>query len=72
MTKPVGVIARGTTNPNQLRRVDHFIAYRYGSLLTEATNPLVVDLGYGAMPVTAVESHNRLVAAVRADVTVGD
>ncbi|GIF24262.1 hypothetical protein BJ973_007743 [Actinoplanes tereljensis] len=70
MTKPVGAITRGTTNPNRLRRVDNFIAYRCGGLLTEATDPLVVDLGYGATPVTAVELHNRLVAAVRADVTV--
>ncbi|BBH64934.1 hypothetical protein ACTI_16190 [Actinoplanes sp. OR16] len=68
--KPVGAITRGTTNPNRLRRVDNFIAYRCSSLLTEAASPLVVDLGYGATPVTAVELRNRLAVTVRADVTV--
>ncbi|GGN15614.1 hypothetical protein FHR83_004760 [Actinoplanes campanulatus] len=70
MPKPVGAITRGTTNPNRLRRVDNFIAYRCGGLLKEAAKPLVVDLGYGATPVTAVELRGRLAGAVRADVTV--
>ncbi|GIM92353.1 class I SAM-dependent methyltransferase [Paractinoplanes toevensis] len=70
MPKPVGAITRGTTNPNRLRRVDNFIAYRFRDLLAAATDPLVIDLGYGATPVTAVELHSRLTAAVRADVTV--
>ncbi|MEV0896871.1 class I SAM-dependent methyltransferase [Actinoplanes sp. NPDC049802] len=70
MPRPVGTITRGTTNPNRLRRVDNFIAYRCGGLLTEAAEPLVVDLGYGASPVTAVELRGRLAVAVRADVTV--
>jgi hypothetical protein len=68
--KPLGVITRGTTNPNRLRRVDAFIAYRCGDLLRRADVPLVVDLGYGATPVTAVEMRARLAAAVRADVAV--
>ncbi|GIF06096.1 class I SAM-dependent methyltransferase [Actinoplanes siamensis] len=68
--KPVGAITRGTTNPNRLRRVDNFIAYRCRDLLTAAAVPLVVDLGYGATPVTAVELRSRLAAAVRSDVTV--
>jgi hypothetical protein len=68
--KPVGAITRGTTNPNRLRRVDNFIAYRCRDLLTAAAVPLVVDLGYGATPVTAVELRGRLAAAVRPDVTV--
>ena len=68
--KPVGAITRGTTNPNRLRRVDNFIAYRCGPLLNAATHPLVIDLGYGATPVTAVELRGRLAAAVRPDVTV--
>ncbi|WP_433298446.1 class I SAM-dependent methyltransferase [Actinoplanes sp. CA-030573] len=70
MTRPVGAITRGTTNPNRLRRVDNFIAYRCGGLLKEATRPLVIDLGYGATPVTAVELRGRLAASVRADVAV--
>ena len=68
--KPVGAITRGTTNPNRLRRVDNFIAYRCGALVRDAARPLVVDLGYGATPVTAVELRARLAAAVRTDVTV--
>ena len=68
--KLLGAVTRGTTNPNRLRRVDNFIAYRCGDLLADAAVPLVVDLGYGATPVTAVELRARLAAAVRADVTV--
>jgi hypothetical protein len=67
---PVGAITRGTTNPNRLRRVDGFLAYRCGDLLREAGQPLVIDLGYGATPVTAVELRGRLAAAVRPDVAV--
>src|SRR3954451_7549562 len=70
MTQPVGAITRGTTNPNRLRRVDDFIAYRCGDLLRAGAVPLVVDLGSGATPVTAVELRDRLAAAVREDVTV--
>ena len=68
--KPVGAATRGTTNPNRLRRVDNFIAYRCGDLLARAAVPLVVDLGFGATPVTAVELRARLAVAVRADVAV--
>jgi hypothetical protein len=68
--RPVGAITRGTTNPNRLRRVDNFVAYRCGDLLRHAANPLVIDLGYGATPVTAVELRGRLAAAVRRDVAV--
>ena len=68
--KPLGAITRGTTNPNRLRRVDNFIAYRCGDLLTAADRPLVVDLGYGATPITAIELRARLAAAVRSDVAV--
>ena len=70
MTRPQGVVTRGTTNPNRLRRVDAFIAYRCGDLLRRSAVPLVVDLGYGATPVTAVELRARLASAVRADVRV--
>jgi hypothetical protein len=68
--KPVGEITRGTTNPNRLRRVDNFVAYRCGELLRNAAQPLVIDLGYGATPVTAVELRGRLAASVRRDVAV--
>ncbi|WP_238453380.1 class I SAM-dependent methyltransferase [Micromonospora sp. ATA51] len=41
-----------------------------GDALRAAADPLVVDLGYGATPVTAVELRARLAAGVRADVRV--
>jgi hypothetical protein len=68
--RPVGAITRGTTNPNRLRRVDNFIAYRCRDLLLDAAQPLVIDLGYGATPVTAVELRGRLAAGIRPDVAV--
>ncbi len=59
---PVGAPTRGTTNPNRLRRVDRWIASspRTSRLLRAAGSPLVVDLGYGASPVTTVELARRL------------
>ncbi|MEV1143261.1 class I SAM-dependent methyltransferase [Micromonospora sp. NPDC049799] len=68
--KPVGAVTRGTTNPNRLRRVDNWIVETCGDALRAAADPLVVDLGYGASPVTAVELRARLATAVRADVRV--
>ncbi|GAA4457148.1 hypothetical protein GCM10023170_052910 [Phytohabitans houttuyneae] len=68
--RPQGEITRGTTNPNRLRRVDNWIAATLGDTLRESADPLVVDLGYGESPVTAVELRDRLVAAVRPDVRV--
>jgi SAM-dependent methyltransferase len=68
--RPLGVVTRGTTNPNRLRRVDNWIAARCAATLRDAADPLVVDLGYGATPVTAVELRARLAAAVRSDVRV--
>ncbi|NUU23389.1 MAG: class I SAM-dependent methyltransferase [Streptomycetaceae bacterium] len=65
--RPTGVITRGTTNPNRLRRVDRWIAAEHAPVLLGAADPLVVDLGYGASPVTTVEFRRRL-RAVRADV----
>jgi hypothetical protein len=66
---PVGAVTRGTTNANRLRRVDNWIAAHLGGLLRGADDPLVVDLGYGASPVTTIELRSRL-AAVRPDVRV--
>ncbi|MFC4146456.1 class I SAM-dependent methyltransferase [Micromonospora mangrovi] len=70
MQRPLGVVTRGTTNPNRLRRVDNWIVETCGDALRSAADPLVVDLGYGATPVTAVELRARLAAGVRADVRV--
>jgi hypothetical protein len=65
--KPVGNITRGTTNPNRMRRVDRWLAGPQAWRLRNAADPLVVDLGYGATPATAVELFERL-SAVRRDV----
>jgi hypothetical protein len=67
--RPVGNVTRGTTNPNRMRRVDRWLAGPQAWRLRSAEDPLVVDLGYGASPATAVELFERL-SAVRADVRV--
>ncbi|MBX7265075.1 class I SAM-dependent methyltransferase [Micromonospora sp. Llam7] len=69
-SRPLGEVTRGTTNPNRLRRVDNWIVETCAGALRAAPDPLVVDLGYGATPVTAVELRARLAAGVRADVRV--
>ena len=58
--RPEGTITRGTTAPNRLRRVDRWIAHVHGPLLRRHERPLVVDLGYGASPVTTAELFTRL------------
>ncbi len=68
--RPQGESTRGTTNPNRLRRVDNWIAATLGDALRDAPDPLVVDLGFGESPVTAVELRARLADAVRPDVRV--
>jgi hypothetical protein len=57
-SRPVGRVTRGTTNPNRLRRVDSWIAGVLGPRLPDA--PLVVDLGFGASPVTTLELYRRV------------
>ncbi|MFV2099691.1 class I SAM-dependent methyltransferase [Micromonospora sp. LOL_024] len=69
-SRPLGAATRGTTGPNRLRRVDNWIVESCAEVLRSAPDPLVVDLGYGATPVTAVELRARLAAGVRADVRV--
>ncbi|MEE4545776.1 class I SAM-dependent methyltransferase [Streptomyces sp. V4-01] len=68
-TRAVGVVTRGTTGPNRLRRMDRWIAAAHGGALRRSGDPVVVDLGYGAAPWTAVELLARL-RRVRADVRV--
>jgi hypothetical protein len=67
--RALGLATRGTTNPNRLRRMDNWITATQREHLLAAADPLVVDLGYGATPVTAVELAARL-ATVRPDVRV--
>lgn len=67
---PVGAITRGTTAPNRLRRVDRWLVGPQAWRLRRAADaPVVVDLGYGASPVTTVELFHRL-RRLRADVEV--
>lgn len=68
---PVGIPTRGTTGYNRLRRSDRWLVHspRVRSALTSAADPLVVDLGYGALPVTTLELAARL-QTVRAGVRV--
>jgi hypothetical protein len=66
-TSPVGQPTRGTTGTNRLRRNDRWIAA--SEAFRRASDPLVVDLGYGASGVTAFELATRLRRA-RADAEV--
>lgn len=70
-SKPVGAITRGTTGINRLRRSDRWLSHDplVVERLRSAADPLVVDLGYGASPVTTLELAARL-RRVRADVRV--
>jgi hypothetical protein len=67
--RPPGLPTRGTTAPNRLRRVDRWLVGTQAARLRHAADPLVVDLGYGASPVTSVELYERL-RRVRPDVRV--
>jgi hypothetical protein len=67
--KPVGTITRGTTGHNRLRRADRWLTAVHGAVLRAQDRPLVVDLGYGASPVTTLELFERL-RAVRPRVEV--
>ena len=65
------MVTRGTTNPNRLRRCDRWLAGPQAYRLRRYAGgpPIVVDLGYGASPITAVELSDRL-RRVRSDVEV--
>lgn len=67
--RPIGTVTRGTTNPNRLRRGDRWLVATQRRRLRAAGDPLVVDLGYGASPVTARELRDRL-RHIRPDVRV--
>jgi hypothetical protein len=76
--RPDGEITRGTTNPSRLRRVDRWIAHVLPAVLRAddqaddqaVRRPLVVDLGFGASPVTTLELYRAVRAVVpEAEVT---
>ncbi|MGW3468298.1 class I SAM-dependent methyltransferase [Saccharopolyspora sp. NPDC000995] len=60
--RALGMPTRGTTNPNRLRRIDRWIAGTpwVARAVRDAAEPVVIDLGYGATPVTTVELAARL------------
>ena len=60
--RPQGEITRGTTNPGRLRRVDRWISQAQRAVLRAGDRPLLVDLGFGASPVTTVELYRRVLA----------
>ena len=69
VSRPIGTVTRGTTNPNRLRRGDRWLVATQRRRLRTAADPLVIDLGYGASPVTARELRDRL-RRIRPDVRV--
>ena len=70
MSGAVGDITRGTTNPNRLRRVDRWAYYAVCGFIRRCQDPLVVDLGYGATPITTVEMFERYRKQIRPDIEV--
>lgn len=66
----LGDITRGTTNPNRLRRIDRWMLHAVCSIIRKADDPIVVDLGYGATPITTQEMFDRFRKHVRPDVEV--
>ena len=68
--RPDGEITRGTTNPSRLRRVDRWITQALPGVLRASARPLVVDLGFGASPVTTLELYRAVRLVVpQAEVT---
>jgi hypothetical protein len=57
--KPLGNVTRGKTAPNRLRQVDNFLLLYEPGLITRRDETLFVDLGYGADPVTTLETAER-------------
>jgi hypothetical protein len=57
--RPVGQPTRGKTAPNRLRKTDTFLALAYAERL-RGLRGCYVDLGFGALPVTSIETLRRL------------
>lgn len=70
MSTPVGNVTRGTTAPNRLRRCDRWLLHTECTRLRALPHARVVDLGYGAYPVTTRELADRLHRTVRENVEV--
>jgi hypothetical protein len=67
--RALGLPTRGTTAPGRLRRIDRWLVAMHGDRIRTATDPLIVDLGYGASADTTVELAAAL-RTVRVDVGV--
>lgn len=67
--RPEGDITRGTTGPSRLRRVDRWITQIQLNEIGTPRRPLIVDLGFGASPVTTIELYRRI-REVRPDAEV--
>jgi hypothetical protein len=57
--RPVGITTRGKTKSGRLRRADQFLSLAYPFTLRNLRAPMV-DLGFGASPVTTLESLEYL------------
>jgi hypothetical protein len=57
--RPIGAVTRGTTSLRRLRRVDRWLLDTHPGLL-RTPGLTVVDLGFGAIPVTTAHLHRRL------------
>jgi hypothetical protein len=57
--RPLGQPTRGKTAPNRLRKTDIFLAVAYTEWVRHMPG-LYVDLGYGAYPITSLETRQRL------------
>jgi len=57
--RPLGQPTRGKTAPNRLRKTDVFLALAYPEFIRHLPG-VYVDLGYGAYPITSVETLTRL------------
>ena len=69
--RPEGEITRGTTNPGRLRRADRWITQAQRAVLRAGERPLIVDLGFGASPVTTLELYRRVRAVAPGAEVVG-
>jgi len=66
----LGDITRGTTNPNRLRRIDRWMLHAVCPIIRKSVDPVVVDLGYGATPITTQEMFHRFRKHIRSDIEV--
>lgn len=58
-SRPAGQITRGFTAPNRLRKADAYLTLAHEHEVRTATG-LIVDLGFGRVPVTTIEMARRL------------